>query len=80
MTPINIFSIFLYKLKVNILNIMSKNKKKKISQKELERRKKQAKMWHIATHPNEEYENAEKKRRDNYYNSNNNSFEPIPLN
>ena len=46
---------------------MSKNKKKKISQKELERRKKQAKMWHIATHPNEEYENAEKKRRDRCY-------------
>lgn len=38
-------------------------KRKKISQKELERRKKQAKIWHRMTHPNEEYELAEKRRR-----------------
>ena len=40
-----------------------KKRKKKISDKEKERRKRQAKMWHIATHPNEEFEKAERKRR-----------------
>lgn len=41
----------------------NKKRKKKINQKEIERRKMQAKLWHKATHPNEEYELAEKRRR-----------------
>lgn len=38
-------------------------KRKKVSQREKERRKMQAKIWHKMTHPNEEYELAEKRRR-----------------
>lgn len=38
-------------------------KRKKVSQREIERRKMQAKIWHKMTHPNEEYELAEKRRR-----------------
>ena len=40
-----------------------KKRKNKISQKEIERRKMQAKIWHKA---NEEYELAEKRRRENF--------------
>jgi hypothetical protein len=43
-----------------------KKRKNKISQREIERRKMQAKIWHKATHPNEEYELAEKRRRENF--------------
>ena len=39
-------------------------KRKKVSQRELERRKLQAKIWYRMTHPNEEYELAEKRRRE----------------
>lgn len=41
----------------------NKRRKKTVNQKELNRRKTQAKIWHKMTHPNEEYENAERNRR-----------------
>lgn len=47
-----------------------KKRKNKISQQEIERRKKQAKIWHIITHPNEEFELAEKRRIKNFNNNN----------
>ena len=43
--------------------LIMKKSKKNISDRERERRKKQAKVWHIMTHPNEEFEKAERKRR-----------------
>lgn len=42
---------------------ISKKRKRNINQNEILRRKKQANVWHIITHPNEEYEKAEKNRR-----------------
>lgn len=57
----------------------NKKRKKKVNQKELERRQRQSKLWHKLTHPNEEYEQAEKNRKkqslDGYY-----SNDVLPLN
>lgn len=59
---------------------MAKNKKrKKISLKEKERREKQSKIWHKITHPNEEYINAEKKRKENYLEMINSKDEKINI-
>ena len=41
----------------------NKKRKKKVNQKELDRRQRQSKLWHKLIHPNEEYEQAEKIRK-----------------
>lgn len=58
----------------------TKKRKKTISNIEKQRRERQAKIWHKATHPNEEYEKAEKMRRKQTIDGNYNEDYILPLN
>lgn len=58
----------------------SKKRKKKINQKEIKRRETQSKIWHKITHPNEEYEKAEKDRKKQSINGIYNEDYILPLN